>query len=48
MVYIPHPAEVKIVDRGYPIAQGQKAIAEMAADKSGPSRYQGMHVGSSI
>ncbi|WP_259673910.1 hypothetical protein [Rhizobium sp. NZLR10] len=48
MVDVPHPAKMKIVDRSYPIAQLQKAIAEVAADKSGPSRYQGMHVGSSM
>ncbi|MBB2690643.1 UNVERIFIED_ORG: hypothetical protein GGD44_001838 [Rhizobium esperanzae] len=48
MVYIAHPAKMKIVDCRYPITQVEKAIAEMAADKSGPSCYQGMHVGSSI
>ncbi|AHF88390.1 hypothetical protein RLEG3_01565 (plasmid) [Rhizobium leguminosarum bv. trifolii WSM1689] len=48
MIYVAHAAKMKIVDRGDPITQIQKAIAEMAADKSGSSRYQGMHVGSSI
>jgi hypothetical protein len=48
MVYVPHAAKMKIVDRGDPITLFQKAIAEMATDKSGPSCYQGMHVGSSI
>ncbi|MBB2683727.1 UNVERIFIED_ORG: hypothetical protein GGD47_001302 [Rhizobium etli] len=48
MIYIAHPAKMKIVDCRYPVTRIQKAIAEMAADKSGPSRYQGMHVGSSI
>jgi hypothetical protein len=48
MVYVPDAAKMKIVDSGYPITLFQKAIAEMAADKSGPSCYQGMHVGSSI
>ncbi|KKZ85165.1 hypothetical protein RPHASCH2410_PA00195 (plasmid) [Rhizobium phaseoli Ch24-10] len=48
MLYIAHPAKMKIVDCRYPITRVQEAIAEMTADKSGPSRYQGMHVGSSI